>query len=191
MSWMNLKKYLLGLILLFIPTILMAAVPDWKIIPKESSLKFTATQNGAPVSGQFKSFDAEIHFDPDKLDESKVKITVHLASLATGYKDLTDTLITPSWFDIKAFPQAIFEASHFSKLDKDKYQADGTLTIRDKSAPVTLTFTADQSQKDKVIVKGNTTLNRSTFGVGQGEWSSTKEIKDPVEVNFTVAAMKN
>ena len=190
MSRSRLKKSLFGLVILFTPLFVMAAVPDWKIIPKESSLKFTATQNGAPVSGQFKSFDAEIHFDPDKLDESKIKITVQLTSLTTPYKDLTDTLITPSWFDAKAFPQAIFEASHFSKLDKDKYQADGTLTIRDKSAPVTLIFTADQSQKDKAIVKGNTTINRSTFGVGQGEWSSTKEIKDPVEVNFVVTAEK-
>jgi polyisoprenoid-binding protein YceI len=68
--------------------------------------------------------------------------------------------------------------------------AKGTLTIRNKTLPVTLNFTADQRTPDSAVIKGSTVLERTAFGVGQGEWSSVNEIKNGVTVNFVVAAAK-
>lgn len=165
-----------------------AAPTMWKIIPDGSSIKFTATQNGAPVSGDFKTFSGEINFDPDQLDKSNVQITIDIASVSAAYKEVTDTLKTADWFDVTAFPKAVFKADHFTKTDNNTYQATGTLTIRDKTQPVVLTFTLPEYSKTKALAKGETTLKRSTFGVGKGEWAKTDEIKDEVKVEFVLAA---
>jgi polyisoprenoid-binding protein YceI len=167
-----------------------ALAPAWKIVPAESNLTFTATQNGAPVTGSFKKFSGDINFDPAKLSESKIKIVVDMNSIATSYDDLTLTLKTPEWFDMKIFPEAVFEASQFEQAGPNQYVAKGTLTIRDKSQPVILMFAANQPSDKNATAKGSIVIKRTAFGVGQGEWASTSEVKDDVTVNFTVGATK-
>jgi polyisoprenoid-binding protein YceI len=183
------KQIIFGL-LAILPAISIAAVPAWQIVPEASSLSFTATQNGAPVTGQFKKFTGEINFDPANLSENNVKIIVDLASITDAYNQLSDTLKTPDWFNTNIFPQAIFQSSHFVKTGNKTYQSTGTLTIRDKTLPVTLTFTQQEYTPAKAVIKGNTTIKRTAFGVGQGEWADTNTIKDDVQVSFTVTAVK-
>lgn len=167
-----------------------AAAPQWEIVPKDSNLSFTATQNAAPVSGEFSRFSGEIFVDPLNYKTSTIHIIVDMNSITASYAELKSTLITADWFNVKMFPKAEFKASDFSKTGSNSYQANGQLTIRDKSVPVSLTFTAEQLSGDKGVVKGSTVLKRSAFGVGQGDWSGTDEIKDEVKVNFKVTAVK-
>ena len=186
------KKYFLPLLLLllFVPGIVLALVPTWQIIPNESSITFTGIQNDAPASGKFNKFTGEIKFDPDQLNASKVRIVIDMNSVSTSYSTFTSTLLTTDWFNVHNFPQAIFEATHFIKIDENKYQATGMLTIRDKKVPVTLTFVSEKLSPTKVNVKGNTTLKRTMFGVGQGQWADTNAVKDDVQVNFIITAAR-
>lgn len=165
-------------------------LPRWNIVPAESELTFTATQNGAPVNGSFKKFSGEIFADPVKYEESSISIVVDMASLSASYADLTATLITPDWFNVAVFPKAEFKATKFNKKGDKTYEAEGILTIKDKSAPVTLAFTAEISSDNHAVVDGSTKIKRSIFGVGQGEWASTDEIKDEVTVHFKIVALK-
>lgn len=169
---------------------ILAGATTWQIVPKDSSLTFTATQNNAPVSGQFKTFTGEINFDPAKLDSSSVNIVVDVGSVTASYKDVADTLKTPDWFDTKVFPKAVFKASQFTKTGDKNYQAAGNLTIRDKTVPVTLTFTLDEYSPTNAHAAGSTTLKRSAFGVGRGDWASTDTVKDDVQVNFILSVVK-
>lgn len=174
-----------------LPVCALAQATAWKIIPAESTLTFTATQNNAPISGEFKRFNGNIHFDRDKLQESNVDMSVDMNSLATSYSDLTMTLRAPDWFNTKVFPTATFKATEFIKTADKHYQATGTLTIRDHAMPLSVTFIEEPlPTKDKVRVIGEATLKRTAFGVGQGEWVSTNEVKDDVIVHFVVTAVK-
>lgn len=62
------------------------ALPEWQIVPNESTLTFTATQNGAPVSGQFKAFTGKIYVDPANYKESKIDIIVDISSLSSSMR---------------------------------------------------------------------------------------------------------
>lgn len=179
---------LLGLFL--IATSAYATLPIWQIVPDKSSLTFTATQNDAPVTGEFKTFSGEIHFDPKQLESSYLKIIVDMNSVTTSYKDVEDTLKTSDWFNIKLFPQAIFTAKKFTAVENNRYKANGALTIRDKTLPIELDFTLDEYSAEKAQAKGTATLQRTAFGVGQGEWASTEDVKDKVDINFIITAMK-
>lgn len=178
------------LVLFIFPILAKAAAPAWQMVPKDSTITFTATQNNSPVSGVFKTFSSEINFDPSALDSSSVKITVDTGSVSTSYKEVGETLKAPEWFDVKIFPQAIFTANHFTKTGDKTYKAEGTLTIRDKTVPVVLTFNLEEYSATKARVKGETSLKRTQFGVGSGDWAKTDEVKDDVKVEFTLVATK-
>jgi polyisoprenoid-binding protein YceI len=88
------------------------------------------------------------------------------------------------------FPKAVYTSNKFVKTGDKTFTAEGTLTIRDKSQPVTLTFTQEEYSATRGRVKGSTTLKRLLFGVGQGEWADTKTISDDVLVDFVITATK-
>jgi polyisoprenoid-binding protein YceI len=184
------RIFLCALMVLLMPAVGMAASPAWQIVPNESTITFTATQNNAPVSGEFKSFTGEINFDPAQLDTNNVRIAVDMESVTTSYAPVADTLKTAAWFDVKLFPQAVFKANHFTKTGDKTYQANGTLTIRDKTVPVVLNFVQQNYTKTKARVTGSTLLKRTQFGIGQGEWAKTNEVKDEVQVNFALTAVR-
>lgn len=183
------KKWLVTLLSL-VPMICIAAVPSWQIVPNESNLTFTATQNGAPITGKFKTFTGEINVDPNQLSASNIKIVVDISSMSDVYNQLSDTLRTPEWFNVKQFPQAIFQSKEIVKTGDKTYQVKGTLTIRDKTLPVTLMVTQEEYTQTKGRVKGTTTIQRTPFGVGQGEWADTNTVKDDVKIDFTLTAVK-
>lgn len=183
------KKCLITLLSL-IPVICIAAVPSWQIVPEESELTFIAIQNDAPITGKFKKFTGEINVDPDQLGSSTIKIVVDISSISNVYNQLADTLGTPEWFDLKQFPQAIYQSKEIVKTGDKTYQIKGNLTIRDKTLPVTLNITQEEYTPTKGRVKGTTTIQRTAFGVGQGEWADTKTVKDDVKIEFTVTAVK-
>lgn len=184
------KKWMFIVLIFVIPWVSSATVPKWQIIPNESSITFTATQNGAPVTGEFKSFSGEINASPDQLNESNVKIIVDIASLSDPYNQLKDTLKSKDWFNVEAFPKAIFTSNKFVKTGDKEYQSQGTLTIRDKTVPITFTFTQEEYTKSKGKIKGSVTIKRTKFGVGQGEWADTTAVKDDVLVNFVITAVR-
>jgi len=188
MNKINLKKAII--VFLLSPLVAFADISSWKITPNESTLTFTATQNGAPVTGTFTNFSGDINFDPAQLDKSNVKIVVNVGAISDSYNELSDTLKSPEWFNTKSFPEAVFQSTGFTKTGDKTYQAKGTLTIRDKTQPIVLNFTQEEYSATKAKMTGSTTIKRTAFGVGQGEWSDTNAVKDDVQINFTVSAVK-
>jgi len=173
------------LVAVFLPLSAKASdVPQWQINQNQSSISFTATQNNAPVSGQFKRFSGDIHFNADQLPDSHIDIIVEMDSINVSYKELLETLKTADWFNIKRFPHAEFKSKEIIKLADQSYQAKGDLTIRDKTQPFTITFNIDNQKADTLHIKGSTIIHRTFFGIGQGDWASTDEIKDDVQVKF-------
>lgn len=183
-------KQMLCIILVFITTY-ASATKLWEIIPSESTLTFTGSLNGAPTSGEFTSFTGEINFDPTQLNESKVRIFIDMLAIKTSYIDIAETLKTADWFDSKRYTQAVFETDSFNVITEESYQAHGKLTIRDKTQPIIITFNQIDypNNENKVRVKGEAQVKRTSFGVGLGEWSNSDVVKDEVQVNFTITAV--
>jgi polyisoprenoid-binding protein YceI len=184
------KRFIFAVSVISLSFSAIAEVPKWEIIKEKSNISFTATQNNAPVSGEFKKFDGEIHFDSAQLSLSNVTIVVYMDSVSTSYPDIANTLKTAEWFDVKTFPKGVFKATSINKVGENAYQAKGTLSLRDKTANITLPFEITQVSATTSIAKGNLVIQRSTFGIGRGEWASTNEIKDDVTIHFSLAATK-
>lgn len=187
----NFIRFFMAIMIVLVSIVVKAAPAQWQIVPGQSSISFTATQNNAPVSGKFTAFTGEIFFDPAQLEASQIKIIVDMNSVSTSYQDVANTLKTTDWFDIKDFPQAVYTANHFVKTDGNTFQANGMLTIRNKTIPTVLKFTLEKYTANDALAKGTVTLQRTTFDVGKGEWAKTDSVKDTVIVNFVLVAHRN
>ncbi|HJV43850.1 YceI family protein [Caulobacter sp.] len=158
-------------------------------VQKGASLAFSATWSGNPIEGRFTRWTADILFSPEALDRSKLTVAVDMASAATGDAQRDESLPSGDFFDTAEHPKAIFTASKFRKTAEGKYVADGTLDLRGVKKPLSLPFSL-KIDGDTATARGVTTLDRTTFGVGQGEWASTDEIAAKVKVSFSLTAKR-
>lgn len=166
-----------------------AVAAPWTVDPAKSSIGFKGTATGQPFSGTFKSFAATIDFDPAKPAEGHATVTVDTGSAATGDAQKDELIPGADFFAASTFPKAVFEATSFKALGGDKFEADGTLTIRDVKKPVVLPFTFTTSGEDAHAV-GTVQLLRQTFGVGQGAWAADDNVAFAVDVTIDIAAKK-
>lgn len=168
-----------------------AAVPAYTLLNNQSTLEFTATQNGAPLKGSFTDFTAKILFDANQLDQSSIEVTVMTGSVKVSADDVLKYLRMPNWLGVEAFPQAVFKSNKITHTNQLKnYMAEGTLQIRDKTAPATLQFQLVKQDAKNAEAIGDITLHRNDFGIGQGEWSQENVVKNDVQVHFYVVADK-
>ncbi|MCJ8333453.1 MAG: cytochrome b/b6 domain-containing protein [Epibacterium sp.] len=129
------------------------------------TLSITVVQMGADVSGQFTDWSAAINFvDPSSPGPAgDVDVTISIPSLQLG--SVSGQAMGADYFNAEIWPTAMFQAEIF-KLD-DGYEARGTLTIRDQSAPLTLPFTLDL-EGDTARMSGAIEVNRMEYDVGLG-----------------------
>ncbi|MGN7928710.1 YceI family protein [Sphingopyxis sp. 22461] len=161
---------------------------DWTVAPG-GRLGFTARWNGEAVDGRFDRWRAAIRFSPDELAKSTIRVTVDLASADTGDGQRDDSLKSSDFFDVGAHPSAVFAARDIRHLGGDKYEARGTLDLRGASKPATLRFTL-RIDGDRARVAGTARIDRTAFGVGQGEWAATDAIAAAVDIAFSFNATR-
>ncbi len=85
------------------------------------------------------------------------------------------------------YPQARFETKSFRHLNGNRYEADGVLTIRDAAKPVVLPFTLEKAQSG-TRARGELVIDRTDFGVGQGQWASPQLVAHEVTIRFDLLA---
>ncbi len=158
----------------------------WKVAPG-SSLNFETKWSGDPVKGRFDSWKAEILFGPDALDKSKVTVTIDMTSAKTGDEQRDASLPSGDWFDAATHPKAVFTATKFEKKGEGAYVAHGTLEMRGVKKPLDLPFKL-KIVGDKAQMSGETSLDRTLFGVGQGEFTATDQVPAKVAIRVQVNA---
>jgi polyisoprenoid-binding protein YceI len=176
------------------PTTPPAADPALKdpvawAVAKSSKLGFTATWSGEALEGSFTRWTADILFSPDALDRSKLTVSIDTASAVTGDAQRDQSLPSGDFFDSATHPKATFTASKFRKTGEGRFIADGTLDLRGVKKPLSLPFSL-KIDGDTATARGVTTLDRTVFGVGQGEWAATDQIAAKVKVSFALQAKR-
>jgi polyisoprenoid-binding protein YceI len=169
--------------LLFAAATLPAAAADYVQAPG-STLTFATQYQGEVFTGRFPSFATRMSFDPASLAASRLDVTIALAGAATGDADRDSNLKGGDYFNVAKFPQARYVATRFRALGANRYAADGQLTLRGVSRPVTLTFTWTPGAKP--VLAGQATVKRLEFGVGGGDWADTGIIPNEVAVSTKV-----
>lgn len=172
---------------LALASLLLAAAPamaaDYVQAPG-STLVFASNYQGETFTGKFGGFTTTLSFDPQQLATSKLDVAIQLAGTQTGNADRDGTLVSGDFFNVARFAQARYTATAFRALGGNQYAADGTLTLRGVSKPVTLTFTWTPGAQP--VLAGKATVKRLDFGVGGGDWADTSTIPNDVAISTRV-----
>ena len=87
---------------------------NWEIIPAESSVTFTASQQEKEFTGRFKDFTADIRLDPENLENAFIRAEIDMSSVEAGNSDRNSALPTRDWFHVKKFRSRRLKARTFS-----------------------------------------------------------------------------
>jgi polyisoprenoid-binding protein YceI len=164
-----------------------ADAKTWAVDYTKSKLGFTGMQGGNAFEGSFKNFKTDIDFDPDHPELGTITATIDIASASTGDGEKDGMLPQSDWFDTSKFPQAQFASTQIRKTGTNSYEALGNLMIKGISKSIPLSFTLQQ-EGDHWRAQGKTTLTRTDFHIGAGQWSSDETVKLGVDVTIDIAA---
>jgi polyisoprenoid-binding protein YceI len=167
-----------------------ADAAGWRVDHEASHLDFVAFQSGQPVEGVFRRWSAEIEFDPADPAAATVSVEVETASLDSGSGERDGVIRSPDLLAVETFPVARFQAQGFKDLGDGRYEAPGSLTLRDKTLELSLPFTLTLEGDDALAV-GEATIDRLEYGVGQGQWRDTSLVPAEVRIAFTVKAKRS
>ncbi|NNE21352.1 MAG: hypothetical protein HKN11_01965 [Rhizobiales bacterium] len=188
----------------FAAAVLFIAVPPseagpldtWTVETGASEVTFTAQQMNVPVKGKFNAYRAAIVFNADRPDKASIRLEFDTSSITTGNVQADQALPGADWFSAADHPVAVFEASGFKPIGDDTYEVAGTLTVKGTSQPVTVKTTiatSDDPQNAQGLraqATGVTTISRTAFKVGQGQWANTATIADEVIIAFSLKAAR-
>lgn len=174
-----------------------ASAADWRVDHDRSTLAFTFTAQGSPVSAVFKEWTAAIAFDPADLSAANARVVISLMSANSGSRERDGMMASKSWFDVKgesfAAPEgappgsAVFQTTAFRQTGETTYEADGTLTLRDVTKGLTLPFTLVIDGAEAHMT-ASVTLDRNDWGVGQGQYAGEDPVATAVSVEIDLYA---
>lgn len=168
-------------------TALVTPPVSWVVQPG-STLGFQSAWSGDPVIGHFTRWTAKINFSPTALSSSHIEADIDPASAATGDAQRDATLPTADWFSTAKFPTAHFSARSL-RTTPEGFIAEGPLTLKGVSHTIALAFTL-QINHDQAVADGETRLDRTLFGVGQGDYAGTDQIPAMVALKFHIIARR-
>lgn len=162
---------------------LATVTSEWTVT--EGEIALTITQFGTPVTGTFNDWTSAISFDENATGVlGAVETTIAIGSLQIG--SVTNNALEADFFNADAFPTAVFAADIIP--DGDSYIAEGTLTIKDVTAPLSLPFTLTL-EGDMAQMDGSVVIDRRTFAIGQS-MSDETNLAFAVTVDIALAATR-
>ncbi|MFC6287095.1 YceI family protein [Nocardioides sp. GCM10027113] len=149
------------------------------------------------VRGAFKDFEGTAVIDTATPANSKVDLTIKVASVDTGVADRDGHLVSGDFFDAEAYPTIRFVSTKVER-DGSEWAITGDLTIKDVTKPVTVLFEEAGSAQDpwgstRVGFEGSTTINRKDWGL---TWNAVLEtggvlVSEKIKLEFDVSAVRN
>lgn len=169
------------------------AADDWNIDTSHSNVSFSITHFFTPVDGSFEEYNADIQFNPNDLDNSRIDVTIPVSSINTKNERRDNHLKSEDFFNASEWPNIEFISNRIEQTGDNQFVAHGELTIRDVTREFELPFkllgVMDHPMQEGKKVAGitaTTELNRTDYGVGVGDWAATAVVGDEVNIRLNL-----
>ena len=120
--------------------------------PTKSRVGFTYQQMGSSVEGEFKRYTANVQFDPAHPEAGHVVFRIYPAGTDAGNADANNELLLPAFFDVRRFPEAMFESTRIQALANGRYDVTGKLTLKGVTRPMSTTAKVCRVDEEERIV---------------------------------------
>ena len=173
-----------------------AALRTFTIDKTHSEVHFQVRHLVTRVRGRFTDFSGTVAFDPAQPEQSSITFSIDARSIDTSAADRDQHLRSDDFFAVEKFPTLTFVSSGVTKKSEERYDVDGTLTIRGVAQAVTLPVTYLGEAKDpwgnaRVGFETELTVNRKDYGL---TWNAALEtggflVGDEVKISDSVQAV--
>ncbi|WP_421785916.1 YceI family protein [Hyphobacterium sp.] len=146
---------------------------EWRLDPLHTSVTWRSRHFGlAWYTARFDTIDASLTFDPERPMETRLNAIIEASSVSTGNREFDATLRGRNWFSAERHPQIIFEATDIRTTGELTGVAEGLLTIRGETRPVTMDIEFYGGNfnflenRDAIGFGADMLVSRSDFGIG-------------------------
>ena len=164
-----------------------AAAMEWSVAPDDSRIVFEYEADGEPAEGTFERFSGAGSFDPGAPGEAMLELRIRTKSIDLGDPKASAFATSAEWFDSANHPEIVYRLVELAHLKDDRYRAEGDLTIRGKTRPVTTAISLEVTAAE-ARASGTLDINRKDYGLGVGPMSLFVEIGPRVAVRFDLVA---
>ena len=164
----------------------------WNVDPTHTGIKFSVTHlMVSELEGNFKTYSGKVESPSTDFNNGTVEFTIDVNSINTESDDRDKHLMGDEFFNSAKYPKITFKSTSFKKIDGNKYELIGDLTIRNITKKVNFDVKNNGLMKDpwgnnKAGFKANTKINRKDYDL---KWSMLTEAGGMVvsdEVDITV-----
>lgn len=170
-----------------------AEVKRYEIDPVHTRLAFACGHlEFSDALGTFARPVGTLWFDGKDWSTAKVDVRIDVATLDLGDAAWNERMLERDFFNAEKFPEARFVSTAVEPVDAQRAKITGNLTLRGKTAPVTLEVTLNDVGRHPYTFKNTagfsarTTLERSKFGM----ISLPNVVADHVELRIEVEATR-
>ncbi len=166
---------------------------NFTVDPAHTSVGFDIGHLGiSRVQGRFDKLTGSLHADAKDAAKSNVNITIDASSIDTAVAPRDADLRSPNFFDTAKFPEITFASTSIKKHGKG-YTADGNLTMKGVTKPVTIKFMLYGPIKDP---RGNTRIGvvADPFVIHRADFGMTFDadtVSNDVTVRLSLEAVLN
>lgn len=173
----------LNIILLLVLTAGVVLAITWS--PTTASVLFYIKNAGVTVDGSLAGLKASVQFDPNDLDNSRIYASVDVNTIKTGIGKRDSHLKQAEYFNAAKYPTIKMESNQFTRSG-NTYLGRFLVKIKGKTKAYNVPFTFTE-KGGKGTFKGEFSLNRLDFGVGESSFI----LDDDVRVKITLNTTKN
>lgn len=153
------------------------------LVREGSQIGFTVKQMGVPVSGQFQRFQAAVDLDSARPENSRASLKIEVGSLTTGNEEADAVAMDGDWLDKEHAPYATFNSASIRPLGGGRYEAKGTLSIRNRTHDIVVPLVTGDQPDGKTVITAAFVIKRSEFGIGGGIWNEGGVVAEEIPVN--------
>ena len=133
-----------------------------------TNVQFTVTKLGfADVTGHFREFNADIQYDPSRLEQSVVRWRVRVGSVETGERDRDQAIQSQDYFAAAQFPELTFESREVRSAGDRRLNVTGDISIRGVTRSITVPVVIREDNGRRTFVT-DFELDRYDFNVRGG-----------------------
>lgn len=173
------KGYFAAVIFFLLSSRLMAmdgvtGIEKYKLDKNHTNIIWYISHMGfSRTIGNFQEFDGVIELNFDDPSKSKIYITIDTTSISSGVDDLDKQLKSKLFFDVEKYPEAIFESTDISLIEKDSAEVKGNFTMLGKTHEIALNVRFNKRGMDPILNRMRTgfsiktSIKRSDWGMDQ------------------------
>lgn len=189
-----LNKITLAALLALISAPVYAAEETYTLDKSHTNILWSANHMGfSNVYGKFADMEGKLVLDEAAPQNSKVSVTIKMASVTTGIEKFDAHLKGKDFFDVEAFPAATYESTKVEITEAGKKaKVTGNLTLHGITKPVTLDVTLNKiglntfSNKKTAGFSASGVIKRSDFGISYALPAVPDEVKLVIESESSI-----